>query len=108
MRKLTVLLVCCIMLAACVTVRMPDGTETTRVDTEAIQMSIVLAEQGLALAQQAYDLYQQYEAGDSNEDAPADLARMQSRIDYWTAILQRLYTAYAETVPDTPTVSAAP
>jgi len=115
--KLVATLAALALCAGCITVRLPDGTETTSVDTEAIARSIMLAEQGLALAEQAYSLYQQYEAGDSNEDAPADLDRLQTRVDYWTAVLERLYTAYADaTTPapapapeaETPTVSAAP
>lgn len=112
MRKLTIvlapLLVVCV---SCVTVKAPDGSETTRVDTEALAQGIVLAEQGLALAQQAYEMYQQLHPAEAEPTDAEELERLQTRIDYWTAVLQRLYATYAALnaqPAETPTASDTP
>lgn len=99
-----IILAAALAIPACVTVRTPDGTSTTRVDTEALAQSIILAEQGLALAQQAVEMYQALHPEDGEASTPdADLARLQDRIDYWALVLQRLYATYATLTAAEPT-----
>jgi len=86
---LTVLTGCNTMLPMRVST-LPDGTVIREVDIEA---SIEMMEQTLAAAERAYELWQEHEAEEYDrdaEEAAAEEARLQSRIDIVRMLLSQL------------------
>jgi hypothetical protein len=69
---------------------LPDGTVIQEVD---VQASIQMMEQTLAAAERAYELWQEHEAEEyarDAEEAAAEEARLQSRIDLVRMLLSQL------------------
>jgi len=80
-RQALVMVLVCAILCSCITlptitVRTPEGTTTTSVD---LDTTIAIAQLAFQLAQQGLELWQQYQAGNTQRDEVAYQAELLKR-----------------------------
>jgi len=90
-------LVIAVILSACVTMKLPDGTITTRPDTEA---TIAILQSSITIAQQALDAYIQFAQEQQrleDEETQREIARQRERIEMLTGLLSALRPQHVTT-----------
>jgi len=90
MKHIIITLILSLSLAACVTMKLPDGTVTTRPDTEA---TIAILQSSITIAQQALDAYIQFAQEQQrleDEETQREIARQRERIEMLMGLLAAL------------------